>query len=120
MKLLPVLLAGGCSVLLCPACTRSNNLLLGRVEAPVGGHTVVVTDCYRTSVPRPEHLSGPAGSAGTYHFVPCRDADVTISAGKLVVNGQSYGMLTDGDTVVVDHGKVLVNDREARVVAASR
>ena len=33
------------------ACGRSTNLLLGRVEAIVSTHTVVVTDCYRTSVP---------------------------------------------------------------------
>ena len=52
--------------------------------------------------------------------MPCRDADVTISAEKLTVNGQSYGALAAGDTVVVDHGKVLVNDREARVRRASR
>jgi hypothetical protein len=117
MRFTAVLLATVCSVLACPACTRSNNLLLGRVEAQVGGHTVVVTDCYRTSVPRPEQVSGPAGSAGTYRFVPCRDADVTISAGNLMVNGQTYGTLAAGDTVVVDHGKVLINDHEARVVA---
>jgi len=36
--LLPVLVA-------LAACTRSNNLLLGRVEAQVRSHTVVVPDC---------------------------------------------------------------------------
>jgi hypothetical protein len=117
MRLKRIWLVGVCGLLACTACSRSNNLLLGRVEAQVGGHTVVVTDCYRTSVPRPEQVSGPAGSAGTYRFVPCRDADVTISAGNLMVNGQTYGTLAAGDTVVVDHGKVLINDHEARVVA---
>ena len=39
--------------LLLGGCSRSNNLLLGRVEAVVAGHTVVVTDCYRTRVPQP-------------------------------------------------------------------
>jgi hypothetical protein len=33
------------AVLLAPACSRSNNVLLGRVEAKVGSHAVVVTDC---------------------------------------------------------------------------
>ncbi len=47
--LLAVLYVG----LLIGGCSRSNNLLLGRVEAVVAGHTVVVTDCYRTSVPAP-------------------------------------------------------------------
>ena len=43
-----------CSLCLLAACSRSNNLLLGRVEAKVGTHDVVVTDCYRTSVPPPQ------------------------------------------------------------------
>ena len=120
MRLTQLWLAGICGLLACTACSKSNNLLLGRVEAQVGGHTVVVTDCYRTSVPKPERLSGPEGSAGTFRFVPCRDADVTISAEKLTVNGQTYGALAAGDTVVVDHGKVLVNDREAGIVAEKR
>jgi len=118
MKRRPVVCAGLCIVLSCVACSKSNNLLLGRVEAQVGGHTVVVTDCYRTSVPKPDLVSGPVGSAGTYRFVPCRDADVTISAERLTVNGQAYGALAAADTVAVDHGKVLINDHEARVVAA--
>jgi len=32
------------------ACGRSSNLLMGRVEATVSTHAVVVTDRYRTSV----------------------------------------------------------------------
>ena len=90
------------------AC-RSNNLLLGRVEATVGGHTVVVTDCYRTSVPPPEQSAGTEGTV--YHFKPCRDAEVTIRSERLTVNGQTYGPLNPGDSVTVDHGRVLINDR---------
>jgi hypothetical protein len=119
MKTKAILLAGLTGLCAWSACSRSNNLLLGRVEGRVGGHTVVVTDCYRTSVPAPQS-SGPEGREGTYRFVPCRDADITISGGRLTVNGRSYGALADGDTVVVDHGKVLVNDHEARVAYAGR
>ena len=46
-------------------CSSSNNLLLGRVEAVVAGHTVVVTDCYRTSVPQ------PVAEATGATFTPC-------------------------------------------------
>lgn len=118
MRLKHAWLGGLIGLMACAGCSKSNNLLLGRVEAQVGAHTVVVTDCYRTSVPKPEQVSGPAGGAGTYLFVPCRDASVTISAESLTVNGQAYGALSAGDTVIVDHGKVLINDREARVIAA--
>jgi hypothetical protein len=99
------------ALLLAAACSRSNNLLLGRVEADVGGHTVVVTDCYRTSVPPPlqfDDLGQPA-----YRFTPCRDADILIRGGQLTVNGQSYGTLNPGDNVLVDHGVVKIGRRVA-------
>ncbi|HTU03736.1 MAG TPA: hypothetical protein VMG58_18020 [Candidatus Sulfotelmatobacter sp.] len=85
-------------------CSRSNNLVLGRVEATVGTHNVVVTDCYRTSVPPPEKV----GEAD-YRFTPCRDADVLIRKEELVVNGRSYGYLKPNDAVLVDHGVVSIN-----------
>jgi hypothetical protein len=43
------------------SCSRSNNLLFGRVEAQVGQHTVAVTDCYRTSVPQPWEVARADG-----------------------------------------------------------
>ena len=43
-------------------CSRSNNLLLGRVQATVGTHAVVVTDCYRTEARNPK--SWPMKAAG--------------------------------------------------------
>ena len=95
-------------IMACSACSRSNNLLLGRVEATVGGHTVVVTDCYRTSVTPPEKVGGP--NEQFYHFKPCRDADVLIRNEELIVNGSSYGLLKQADAVTVDHGKVLINE----------
>jgi hypothetical protein len=95
-------------ILACSACSRSNNLLLGRVEATVGGHTVVVTDCYRTRVTPPEKVGGP--SEQSYRFMPCRDADVLIRNDELIVNGSSYGLLKPADAVTIDHGKVLINE----------
>jgi hypothetical protein len=119
MKLpLTVLLACLCVATLAPACSRSNNVLLGRVESKVGSHAVVVTDCYRTSVPAPEKvLASSAGGRETYRFTPCRDADILIRDEELVVNGTSYGRLKQNDAVTVDHGKVLINERAAQPVA---
>lgn len=79
------------------ACTH-NNLMVGRVEDRVAGHKVVVTDCYRTSVPAPDQEQ----------WTPCKDADVKIHAGELVVNGQAYGQIGPNDSVLVDHGKVSI------------
>ena len=102
-------------ILACSACSRSNNLLLGRVEATVGGHTVVITDCYKTSSTAPEKVGGPSEQA--YRFKPCRDADVLIRNDELTVNGSSYGVLKQADAVTVDHGKVLINEMAVPVIA---
>jgi hypothetical protein len=96
-------------VLASAACAKSNNLLLGRVETQVAGHTVVVTDCYRTSVPEPRFDAG----TNSQRWTPCRDADVSIGGQALIVNGTTYGPLAAGDAVTVDHGRVLVNHKPA-------
>jgi hypothetical protein len=97
------------ALLLASACSQSNNLLLGRVQAAVGAHTVVVTDCYRTSVAPPEKLDDGQGKT-TYRFMPCRDADVLIRGDELSVNGKSYGHVRPNDTILVDHGVVSIGN----------
>jgi hypothetical protein len=72
----------------------------------VGAHKVVVTDCYRTSVPGPEQVEATA-----YHYMPCRDADVWIRGEELTVNGKSYGHLNPDDGVLVDHGVVSIEPK---------
>ena len=101
MRVRPVI-AILCGGMLIGGCSKSNNLLLGRVEASVAGHTVVVTDCYRTSVPPPQ------AEANGARFTPCRDADVLIRAEQLTVNGTPYGPLSAGARVIVDHGRVSI------------
>jgi hypothetical protein len=90
-------------------------VLLGRVESRVGDHVVVVTDCYRTSVPPSQKIEDSADGKPVYRFTPCRDADVMIRGEELIVNGKSYGQLQQGDAITIDHGKVIVNEHEARV-----
>ncbi len=105
-------------LLLFASCTRSNNILLGRVEEKVGSHLVIVTDCYRTSIPPAQLLRDDSGKP-LYRFSPCMDADVVIDDGQLIVNGTHYGALSPGDTILVDHGKVLVNNRPRSAVTIS-
>jgi len=102
------------------ACGRKNNLLLGRVEGAVGGHTVVVTDCYRVSAPAPQRLADEGGRA-VWRYMPCRDADIRIRGESLTVNGREYGRLNPSDSVLVDHGVVSIGRRgAARQAAPSR
>jgi hypothetical protein len=100
-------------VLLSSGCSRSNNVLLGRVEATAGGHAIVVTDCYRTSVDPPKTVDGG------FQFTPCRDADILIRGDQLSVNGQSYGHFGPNDPILVDHGVVSINERKAQPVASN-
>ena len=96
------------------ACSKSNNLLLGRVEARLGTHMVVVTDCYRTSIPPPPVLADSVDGSAVYRFKPCADADIIIHNEQLVVNEKRFERLAPGDTVIVDHGQVLVNTHVAQ------
>ena len=98
-----ILLALLFASMLFSACSSSNNVFLGRVEATVGNHNVAVTDCYRTSVPAPEKTG-----TSDYRWAPCKDAEVVIRENELIVNGQSYGRMNHNDSVLVDHGKVTV------------
>ena len=100
------------AAILLAGCSQSNNLLLGRVEANVGSHTVVVTDCYRTKAPQPERLPDESGQA-VYRYMPCRDADIWIRGSELTVNGKAYGHLNPADSVLVDHGVVSVGNGKA-------
>jgi hypothetical protein len=110
------LLCLACSV---GACSKSNNLLLGRVEEKVGSHVVIVTDCYKTSVPPPQLLKS-ASDKPFHRFAPCLDADVVIDGDQLVVNGRSYGAIGQTDTILVDHGKVLVNGAAVNAVESQK
>ena len=96
------------SVLVSASCSQSNNLLFGQVQATVGTHNVVVTDCYRTRVPSPQK------AGDDYRFTPCRDADIFIHEETLSVNGRAYGHLNPSDSILVDHGAVSVNRQQAR------
>jgi hypothetical protein len=109
-----LLAAFGCvAVILSPACSRSNNLLLGTVQANAGSHHIVVTDCYRLSVDPPREISGPPGESG-YRYTPCRDADVLIRGEDVIVNGRSYGHIDPTGSILVDHGAVSIGRSEAK------
>jgi hypothetical protein len=98
----------------CSGCSRSNNLLLGEVQAKVGSHDVRVTDCYRTSVAPPQETKGANGKV-IYRFTPCRDADILIQDERVMVNGVSFGHVDANDAVLVDHGRVSINRGPARL-----
>jgi len=109
-----VFLVACAAAILALGCSRSNNLLLGEVEAKVGSHQVRVTDCYRASVAPPREMKEADGKL-SYRFTPCRDADVLIRNDELLVNGTSYGLIGLNDAILVDHGVVSVTSQQVRL-----
>ena len=116
MKRVPASAVAAAGLLLA-GCSQSNNLLLGEVEAQVGGHRVRVTDCYRTDPPQPVRLADVNGQPA-YRYIPCRDADVELRGNRLTVNDRPYGEIAANDPVLVDHGVVSVNPPLLRAKAS--
>ncbi len=107
-----------CAVLLLQGCNATtHNELMGIEEVTVNGHTIKVTDCYRWGKQQPQTIEDAPGKS-IHRFNPCRDADILIKYGELIVNGNSYGMLSKGDRITLDHHKVLINGKEAREIAS--
>lgn len=84
------------------ACDVQNNQLLGRVEAEIDRHQVVVTNCYTKQLAKV--VSTDEGDSWT----PCKNAAVVIKDGTLFVNGESYGQLSEGDGVLVENGRAKI------------
>jgi hypothetical protein len=89
-----------CAVL--ASCDAQNNQLLGRVEADIDRHQVVVTHCYTKDLAKV--VSTDDGDS----WAPCKDAAIVIKDGTLFVNGESYGQLADGDGVLVENGRAKI------------
>ncbi|HYH87521.1 MAG TPA: hypothetical protein VEX60_18850 [Pyrinomonadaceae bacterium] len=78
---------------------------------PLGTHKVSVR-------PRcvSKHIHNDEDTGGKTYNLTCGDTKVTIKYEALIVNGKSYGMLSKGDSVHVEDGKVFVNDRPTEEV----
>lgn len=87
----------------------SPNAWPGRIDAQVGGHRVVVTECYREQTPIVEQLEPTAEGEAAFRFAPCADAVIMLEGDQLTVNGIDYGSVRPGDTIVVHRGRVIVD-----------
>jgi len=84
------------------ACDVQNNQLIGRVEADIDRHQVVVTHCYT------KHLAKVISTDDGDSWTPCKDATIVIKNEMLYVNGESYGQLGQGDAVLVENGRAKI------------
>lgn len=96
--LAPLTLAVGCSFKM--AVDDKN-------ETDMGSHHVVVK-------PGSTFTSSSSSSVGNSetHQYTCGDFTITIDNDELIVNNAYYGKLNPGDSVLIDNGKVLVENQE--------
>jgi hypothetical protein len=92
--------------------------LLNRDKSVLGAHPVMITPC---GWKLEDKFAGEVKDERTgkaYYKYTCGETIVTIKEEELMVNGKSYGKLAQAtDSVKVDGGKVLVNDKEVQAVA---
>ncbi len=58
-----------------------------------------------------KQIHNDADSVGKTYNLTCGDTKVTIKYEELTVNGKTYGKLNASDSIHVEDGKVLINDR---------
>ena len=86
-------------------CAPSDN------EKMLGSHHVkIIPGSITTSSSQMTTDSGD--SAGTRYEFSSGDTQLVINSEELMVNDQTYGTLNPGDSIEVDHGRVLVNGKE--------
>jgi hypothetical protein len=86
--------------LLCGCAPSSNEKMLGSHRVKIKPGSVTVSTSHQTS------SSGP--TADTYYEFSSGSTRVVIKNEELIINDQTYGMLSPNDPIDVDHGRVLV------------
>jgi hypothetical protein len=92
--------------------------LLNKDKSVLGAHQVTITPCGWKLEDKFAGSVKDEATGKTYHKYTCGETVLTIKDEELVVNGKSYGKLANAtDSVKVDGGRVLVNDKEVQAVA---
>lgn len=100
LVLTPLSLAIGCSFEI--AVNEEN-------ETDMGSHHVVV----KPGSTFTSSSSSSGGKTETFRYT-CGDFSITIQNDELIVNNVSYGKLSPDDSVLIDNGKVLVENQERK------
>lgn len=94
-------------------------LMLSACAAPYDATGVLSLGTHKVSL-RPNCMSkqihNDEDRGGRTYNLTCGDTKITIRNEELIVNGKSYGSLNTGDSVHVEGGKVLINDRQTEEV----
>ena len=91
------------------ACIRFNR---EPSTADLGTHLVSVTPRCDSPTTTVHYRSEEDGSNRISHYeFTCGNTMILIRDNILIVNGKSYGTLTQGDQIAIDYDKVRVNSR---------
>jgi len=105
-----------CSILVFQGCGGFR--LLNRDKSILGKHQVAITPC---GWKLENKFGGPVKDDQTgksYYKFSCGETVLTIKDEELVVNGKSYGRLSnETDSITVDSGRVLINGNEVQAIA---
>jgi hypothetical protein len=105
-----------CLVLICGTSGCSVNVSVNAMrETDLGSHHVVV----RPGSTMTSTTEATFCENATYEFT-CGDVQIKIENEALTVNVKSYGMLKPGESIEVDHGKVLVAGKVRQPVAVEK
>ena len=88
------------------ACMRSERVAS---EATLGSYHVSVRPACQGMSTGSRTRSGQNGTSLPDYELRCGDTTLAIKGRVLSVNGKSYGMLSEGDRIAIDFGKVRVN-----------
>lgn len=96
--------AAGLILALLVGCTPESS------EKMLGSHRVRIKPGTITTSSSQSSSSG-SGTSETYYEFSSGTTRVAIKNEELIINDQTYGKLNPNDSIEVDHGRVLVNDK---------
>ncbi|MDT4952993.1 MAG: hypothetical protein QOJ02_1131 [Acidobacteriota bacterium] len=104
-----VFLSQGCSY---------QEAISGKHENLVGSHQITIMKPCRLFTENTTRVENHPEQ--TKYEYTCGDTSVSISLKdeELIVNEKSYGTINKGDSIIFDHGKVLINSKEVQEVAS--
>lgn len=106
-----------CSVFLLEGCSY-REALSGKHENMLDSHQLTINKpctLFTENMTRMENVPGY-----TKYEYTCGETRVFIVLNneELTVNNRDYGRLNEGDSIVYDHGKVLINSKEVQEIAS--
>ncbi|MBA2732517.1 MAG: hypothetical protein H0U54_06460 [Acidobacteria bacterium] len=107
-----------CSVLFLEGCSYQE-ALSGKHEGTVESHQLTINKPCSLFTENTIRIETSPGQTKYQYTCGNTRVFIVLKNEELTVNEKSYGKLKDGDSIVFDHGKVLINSKEVQEVASN-